>query len=101
MIGLIISAGILGLIISLMEEGDFPGWTSMIICVIAAIVPMFILQMLLPPSLAILGSVVGAICCMVAISATCGMTVKRAGIAAGVYFACQVALSFGLSLLFG
>ncbi len=32
---LFVSAGILGIVIALMEEGDFPGWGTMIVCVLA------------------------------------------------------------------
>jgi hypothetical protein len=32
MLGLILGAGILGLIIAVMEQGEFPGWINMIIC---------------------------------------------------------------------
>ena len=36
MLGLLISAAILGVTISILEEGDFPGWVPMILCVLAA-----------------------------------------------------------------
>ena len=39
MLGLIMGAGVLGIIIALMEEGEFPGWGKMIVCVLAAVVP--------------------------------------------------------------
>ena len=94
MIGILIAAGMLGIIIAVMEEGDFPGWGSMIICVLAAGVPAAIINVFLPPGLSVSGYLVGSVCCGFAISATCGMTVKRACIAAGIYFACQVGLSF-------
>ncbi|QDT00493.1 hypothetical protein [Adhaeretor mobilis] len=97
MLGLLISAGVLGLIISLMEEGDFPGWTPMIICVLAALVPSTLINAFIPAGLFFIGLIVGAVCCGVAISATCGMTVQRACIAAGVFFVFQIALGFALA----
>lgn len=99
MLGLIIGAGILGLIIMVMEDGDFPGWFPMIICVLAATVPAGIINAFLPPSLFIVGLGVGAAVAGCAISAFCGMSVKRASIAAGTYLAVQVGMSIGLALL--
>jgi hypothetical protein len=64
MFGLVIGAGILGIIIAMMEQGEFPGWGKMIICVLAAGIP-----------------------------AAWGMSVKRAWIAAGICLAIQAAIS--------
>jgi hypothetical protein len=92
-IGLLVQAGILGLIIASMERDEFPGWGKMVICVLAAVIPAGIVNALLPPELFLIGLTVGAVCAGFAISALCGMTVKRACIAAGIYWAIQVALS--------
>jgi hypothetical protein len=92
MIGLFVSAGILGLIISVME-GEFPGWGNMILCVLAAAIPAFIVNLLLPGLYDIPGALVGAICAGLAISALTGMTVKRATIAAGIYFLVSIVMS--------
>ncbi len=35
MLGIIIGAAILGIIIAVMEQGEFPGWGAMVICVLA------------------------------------------------------------------
>jgi hypothetical protein len=96
MVGLIIGAGILGIIISVMEDGEFPGWWPMIVCVLAASIPAMIVNAVLPPSLFFVGLAVGAICAGFAISAMCGMSVKRATIAVSIYLAIQI----GISLLF-
>ncbi len=96
MLGLIIGAGILGLIVAVMEEGEFPGWFPMIGCVLAAAIPAAIVNSFLPPSLFIVGLAVGALCAGCAISALCGMTVKRASIAAGIYLAIQGGIEFAL-----
>lgn len=93
MIGLIVGAAMLGVIIAVMEEGEFPGWGTMIVCVLAATIPAAIINAFLPPSLFIVGLAVGAFCAGCAISATCGMSVKRASIAAGIYLAIQAGMS--------
>ena len=98
-LGLLIGAGILGIIIAVMEQDEFPGWWKMMGCVSAAVIPAAIINALLPPALFIIGLAVGAVCAGFAISATTGMSVKRAGIAAGIYLAIQTAISFGLQLL--
>jgi hypothetical protein len=85
-LALILGAGILGIIIALMEEGEIPGWGKMIVCVLAAVIPAAIINALLPPGLFVIGLAVGAGCAGLAISATCGMSVKRASIAAGIYY---------------
>ena len=100
MLGLIIGAGILGIIIAVMEKDEFPGWGKMVICVLAAVIPAAILNAALPPELFFVGLIVGAVCAAVAISATCGMSVKRAGIAAGIYLGFQVVFSLALGAMF-
>lgn len=97
--GLVIGAGILGIIIAVMEEGEFPGWGTMMICVLAAVIPAGIINALLPPGLFIVGLFVGAVCAGFAISATCGMGVKRATIAAGIFLAIETLISLGLYLI--
>ncbi|GAB4152548.1 MAG: hypothetical protein Tsb009_28540 [Planctomycetaceae bacterium] len=93
MIGILIGAGILGIIIAVMEEGDFPGWMPMIASVLAAVIPASIINNFLPPLFFFVGLAVGAVCGGLVISATCGMSVKRASIAAGIYFGIQIAIS--------
>jgi hypothetical protein len=100
MLGLIIGAGILGVIISVMEQGEFPGWGKMLICVLAALLPAALLNAVLPPELFIVGLAVGAACAAVAISATCGMSVKRSAIAAGIYLGIQFLLSLAFYAMF-
>ncbi|MEZ6141780.1 MAG: hypothetical protein R3B84_14510 [Zavarzinella sp.] len=100
MLALIIGAGILGLIISFMDDGEFPGWGKMLICVFAALLPASIINYLLPPELFFIGLTVGAICATFAIMATCGMTIKEAAIAAGIYLGIQIALTLGIRSMF-
>ena len=99
LIGLFVSAALLGIIIAVMEEGDFPGWIAMIVCVLAASVPAAIVNALLPPGLFIVGLAVGAVCAGFAISAMCGMSVKRATIAASVYLGIRAAISLAFYLI--
>ena len=101
LIGVIIGAAMLGGIIMVMERDGFPGWDKMIPCVLAAVIPASIVNYLLPPSLFPIGLAVGAICAGFAISFTCGMGVKRACIAAGIYLAIQVAIGFTLIAAIG
>lgn len=100
MLGIILGAAILGIIIAVMEEGDFPGWGPMVICVLAAVIPAAIINSLLPEEWFIIGVAVGAVCAAFAISAACGMSVKRAGIAAGIYLVIQSVISFLFNLMF-
>jgi hypothetical protein len=101
MVGLIVGAGILGIIIAVMEQDEFPGWGKMVLCVLAAGIPALIINALLPPYLFIIGLAVGAVCAGFAISWACGMTVKRATIAAGIYLGIQTAISLALYALLG
>jgi hypothetical protein len=100
MLGLIIGAAILGIIIAVMEEGEFPGWGKMVICVLAAVIPAAILNAALSPDLFFIGLAVGAVCAGAAIMATCGMGVKRAGIAAGIYLGIQIVISLAFNAMF-
>jgi ammonia channel protein AmtB len=99
MAGTLFGAAILGIIIAVMEQDEFPGWGKMVICVLAAGIPATIINFLLPRELFIIGLAVGAVCGTLAIFATCGMTLKRAAIAGGIYMAIQTAISTALYFL--
>jgi hypothetical protein len=101
MLGIILGAAILGVIIAVMEGGDFPGWGKMFLCVLAAVIPAAIINALLPSWLFFIGLIVGAACAGVAISAACGMSVKRASIAAGIYLLIQFLISLTFQLVTG
>ena len=92
MLGLLLGAAILGIIIAVME-GEFPGWGKMVLCVLVAVIPAVIINMLLPPGLFIIGLAVGAVCAGFVISVVTGMGVQRVCIAAGIYLAIQAAIS--------
>ena len=94
MLELFFSAAILGIVIAVMEDdGDFPGWFSLIICILSALIPAAIVNAFLPPYLFFIGLAVGAGIAGCVISALCGMDLKRACIAAGIYFAIRVVIS--------
>jgi len=99
MLSLFIGAALLGIIIAVMEKEEFPGWGKMILCVLAAAVPAFIVNLFLPPILFPVGLAVGAICAGFAISALCGMSVQRACLAAGIYLGIQTAISLVFYLI--
>jgi hypothetical protein len=93
MLGIIVGAGILGVIIAVMEQEKFPGWVPMVLCVLAALIPAAIVNAMLPPGFFFVGLLVGAVCAGFAISAATGMGVQRACFAAGIYLAIQTAIS--------
>ena len=95
-VGLFVGAAMLGIIIALMEQSAFPGWGIMILCVLAAVIPAAIINALLPPGWFIVGLAVGALCAGFAIAGTCGMGVKRACIAAGIWLTIQAVIDIAL-----
>ncbi|HEV8000498.1 MAG TPA: hypothetical protein VGP63_11515 [Planctomycetaceae bacterium] len=95
MLPLLLSAAILGAVIVIMEgDGEFPGWLNMIFCVLAAVIPMVIINALLPPMGRALGVVAGGLVGGLAISWRCGMSYQRAAIAAGIWLVLQFVLQF-------
>jgi hypothetical protein len=94
MLGLIVGAALLGIIIAIMEEGEFPGWFRVIACALATMLPTAIVNAFLPNFLAFVGAIVGAVVGGFAISALCGMSVKRASIAAGIWLVLIIGISF-------
>ncbi len=100
MLGIFLGAAILGIIIGIMEQDEFPGLGKMLLCVLAAIIPAAIINTMLPSELFVVGLLAGAICAAFAISFLTGMTVKRAAIAASIFFVCQIALSVAIEAMF-
>lgn len=96
---LFVGAAILGIIIAIMEDGEFPGWFQMIMAVLAAGIPAAIVNAFLPPPMFFVGLAVGAVCAGIAISAMFGMTVKRASIAVGIYFVIVSGIELGFFLM--
>ena len=107
MLMLVVDAAVLGLIIMVMEQDDFPGWIRAVVCALAtSLVTSFAtagLLAALEPSLSsgmaavvslLLGALAGAGIGAVAISALCGMTIQRAALAAGIFLGYRIALSF-------
>ena len=95
-IGMFIGAAILGLIIAVMDEGEFPGWMPMIACLLALVIPTAAVNVFLPPEWSVVGLLVGAVCAGFAISALCDMSLGRATTAVSIY----LAIRFVVGLLF-
>jgi hypothetical protein len=102
MLGIIIGAGILGVIISIVEREGFPGWGKMVICALAAGIPAFVLSRVLPNEIYFLPIplIVSALCAMGAIMVTVGTTIKRAAISAGIYLAVQLVIGILFAVIF-
>ena len=85
---------LLGFLIAVTNEGDFPSWEVIVICLASAIFPCAVLNFTLPASLFFVGPIVGAICCAVAIKLTLGMSLVKAAFSAFMFFAAEIGLSF-------
>lgn len=99
MLGLFLGAAILGVIITVMEDGEFPGWWPLLGCVLIASVPSFAVVISGAVEYALPAALAGAILCCFAIMFLCQMTLKRAAIAAGIYFGVQFCLGLLLAML--
>ena len=93
MIPILISALILGVLIATTNDGDFPPWEILLLCLAAAIVPCAILNFTLPVGWFFVGPIVGAVCCAATISLTLGMPVLRASFSAAMFFFIQIGLA--------
>jgi hypothetical protein len=98
-IGLLFDAAIIGIIVAVMEEGDFPGWGPMIGCALAIGVAAGGTSALLPAALWPVAVLVGALVGALVISWLCGMTFRRAAKAAGIYLGVRFVLTLLLHLL--
>ena len=96
MIGLIVvlltDTAVLMVIVRVMEEDDFDWWRVGGCALLMSIV-MGVVGSVLPGAWALLGYVAAAAVGALAISAVCGMAVKRAAIAAGIFLGYKIALS--------
>jgi len=99
MIGLLIGAALLGIIIAVMEQDEFPGWFQVIGCVVATTLSTALVNAFLPTFLSFIGAIVGAIVGGLAISALCGMSVQRATIAAAIWLVLVTGVSFVFRLV--
>jgi hypothetical protein len=93
-------AAILGVILLIME-GEFPGWGTMLLCVLAAVIPAAIVNAVLRGFFGLPGAIVGSVCAGFAISALTGMSVKRSTIAAGIFFLAQIMYALVLAIVGG
>jgi len=92
--GLVFDAAIIGLVIVVMEKGEFPGWGPMIGVVIAIWVSSNAAALLLPDALSLLSLVVGAGVGALLINWACHLSLRRSAIAAGIYLGIRLAISF-------
>ena len=94
MLFIFVDAAVLGIIIAAMEEGDFPDWWKVIVCSLGTGLATVGLQYALVPIAGLLGAWVaiffGALVGGVLISALCGMSVKRASIAAAIFLGYRI-----------
>ena len=97
--GLLFDAAIIGIIIAVMEKGDFPGWGPMIGCVLAIGITSNVVAILLPESISLLGLVAGAGVGALIISWLCGMSLRRGAIAASVYLGVRIVMSLAMVVL--
>ena len=97
--GLFFDAAIIGIIIAVMQKGEFPGWWPMIGCVLAIGITSNVVAMLLPDALWPLGILTGAAVGALVISRTCYMDMKRSALAAGIYLGVRVVLSIITAVL--
>ena len=97
--GLLFDAAIIGIIIAIMQKGDFPGWWPMIGCVLAIGITSTVVSTLLPGVLSLLGILAGAAVGAFVISRVCYMDMRRSAMAAGIYLGVRVALSLVTAVL--
>lgn len=76
--GLVVDAGVLGLIVVGMEGGAFPGWAPMVACALAIGFTDGLVETLLPGVLSLLGILAGALAGAWLLTWLLGMTPKRA-----------------------
>lgn len=93
MLVLVIDAAVLGLIIAMMEQDEFPGWVRAGVCALLMAIAMSVASHVLPGLLALAGFAVAAIVGAFAISALCGMSVKRGAIAASIFLAYKLVMA--------
>ena len=93
MIGLILDAAVVGGIIAVMEQDEFPGWMTTLVCALAISLVTWGTMALLPTALFFLGILAGAITGGIVISAMTGMSVKRSSIAASIFLVYKIAMS--------
>ena len=91
--GLILDAAVPGGIIAVMEQDEFPGWGGTFVCALVISLAMWGVSTVLPGLLALLGIVAGAVIGGFIISWLCGMSVKRASIAASIFLAYKIAMA--------
>lgn len=100
MLMLFFDAAIIGFIIAVMEQDEFPGWWPMIGSALFISLTGFAAEAALPgiPGI-IAGCVVSGLAGGVIISWACGMSFRRAAIAAGIFLTIKFLLGLGVYFL--
>lgn len=98
-LGLLFDAAIIGIVIAVMEKGEFPGWGPMIGCVFVIGVVSNGVAHFLPGLLALFGLVAGAAVGALMISWLCEMSLRRSAIASGIYLGVRLVLTLGVMLI--
>lgn len=99
MLGLIVNAAIIGIIIAVMERGEFPGWGPCLICVAAIWAASIAVALALPDAHWIVGVIVASLAALAAIAWQFEMSMKRSAIAAGIFFAINLVWSFAVDAM--
>ena len=98
-IGLLLDAAIVGIIIAVMEKGEFPGWGPMLGCVLAIGITSNVVAVLLPDALWFLATLAGAAVGAYVISWLCHMSLRRGAIASAIYLGVRIVLGLMLYAL--
>ena len=102
---LLFDAALIGLIIALMEQEGFPGWAPMIGTALLVGLGGVGVDRVFPDLTefprAILSSALGAVIGVVLIAWACEMTLRRAAIAMGIFFAVKLCLMFIVQQMVG
>ena len=97
MVPILLAGFLLGILIALVNEGDFPEISLLILCLASAIFPTAVLNFFMPANLFFVGPVAGALCCALAIKLFLSVPLGKSVFAAVMYFVIQISLSMFLS----
>lgn len=99
MIGVLLDAGVIILLVQLVNEGDSVEWGTAIMCAVAISLGFLVLNFIPVPWVWICLPAM-AIVAGFAIAIGCGTPLKRAMIAGGLFLVWKVAFIFGMLFLF-
>ncbi len=96
MLGILVDAAILGLIIAVMERGEWPGWAPGAIVVLMVWATNLVLSFALPEEAWLVGVLASAVVAVGAIAWQFEMSLKRSAIAAGIYLGVKILWSLAI-----